>query len=405
LVWSRKDRKSGNLCIEYRGRDADGTRVAKGTISTMSCDPATSGFSTTNDYILGSGGEQMTEMTINGSGSTLVWEHSNVWAGGKIIATYSQDNTGSQNQASLLHFYLDDPLGTRRVQTDYAGVVEKTCQSLPFGDGETCLATPTEHLFTGKERDEESGNDYFGYRYLSTPIGRWTSPDPSGLFFSDPGNPQSLNLYAYVQNHPLTFTDPNGLQVDPSATSSEGWLRKLLRELGRSDGKPPDEDPEFAKKRWTTHQPASGHYFVVGLYPPGAGWFGHMGDAVDTQNTNGWATAKNFTPLDRVLVMVGVPFAGMERSDRQTYASHLSGFGHPLYLYHPISDDQYASIMDRIAARYDSNYGMQHQYEVFLNSCGQNVSDDIRAAGINGAPPRLLFGPWLDYLWLRVQAH
>ena len=46
----------------------------------MSCDPATSGFSTTNDYIPGPGGEQMTEMTMNGSGSTLVWEHTNVWA-------------------------------------------------------------------------------------------------------------------------------------------------------------------------------------------------------------------------------------------------------------------------------------------------------------------------------------
>jgi len=35
------------------GRDADGTRVAKGTITNWSCDPATSGFSTTNDFILG----------------------------------------------------------------------------------------------------------------------------------------------------------------------------------------------------------------------------------------------------------------------------------------------------------------------------------------------------------------
>src|SRR5580658_7478700 len=121
---------------------ADGTRVAKGSITNWSCDPTMSGFSTNNDYILGQGGEQMTEMTMNGSGSTLVWEHTNVWAGGKIIATYSQDNTGSQTEASLLHFYFDDPLGSRRVQTDFLGVVEKICQSLPFGDGETCLATP-----------------------------------------------------------------------------------------------------------------------------------------------------------------------------------------------------------------------------------------------------------------------
>ena len=265
--------------------------------------------------------------------------------------------------------------------------------------------------FTGKERDTESGNDYFKFRYLSSSMGRWTSPDPSGLFFSDAGNPQSLNLYSYVQNNPLAFVDPNGLEVDPAAT--EGWLRALLHRIGSffsggggggGGGNPPPSDPGFGG-HWTTHQPTSGHYFVTGLYPPGAGWFGHFGDGLDSQNTNGWATSKNFTPLDRVAVLVGVPFDGLERQDRKTYAKHLSGFGHPLYLYHPISDEAYASIQERITERYDPNYGAQHQYEIFLNSCGQNVGDDIRAAGINGAPPRILFGPWLDYFWLRIQAH
>jgi len=59
------------------------------------------------------------------------------------------------------------------VQTDYAGVVERTCMSLPCGNGETCLPTPTEHLFTGKERDQESGNDYFGARYYASTMGRF----------------------------------------------------------------------------------------------------------------------------------------------------------------------------------------------------------------------------------------
>jgi RHS repeat-associated protein len=30
--------------------------------------------------------------------------------------------------------------------------------------------------FTGKERDTESGNDYFGARYYSSAMGRWMSP-------------------------------------------------------------------------------------------------------------------------------------------------------------------------------------------------------------------------------------
>ena len=37
------------------------------------------------------------------------------------------------------------------------------------------------------------------------------SPDPLGLYYADPTNPQSLNLYAYALNNPLTNTDPTGL--------------------------------------------------------------------------------------------------------------------------------------------------------------------------------------------------
>ncbi len=65
--------------------------------------------------------------------------------------------------------------------------------------------------FTGKERDQESGLDYFGARYYGSALGRFTSPDPTGLGFSDPSDPQSLNLYHYVLNNPLRFVDHDGL--------------------------------------------------------------------------------------------------------------------------------------------------------------------------------------------------
>ena len=42
-------------------------------------------------------------------------------------------------------------------------------------------------------------------------MGRFVSPDPSGLVYADPRNPQSLNLYAYVLNNPLIHIDPSGL--------------------------------------------------------------------------------------------------------------------------------------------------------------------------------------------------
>jgi RHS repeat-associated protein len=63
--------------------------------------------------------------------------------------------------------------------------------------------------FTGKERDAETGLDYFGLRYMSPAQGRFTTPDPNGagasLF-----DPQSWNAYSYVNNRPLTHIDPDG---------------------------------------------------------------------------------------------------------------------------------------------------------------------------------------------------
>jgi RHS repeat-associated protein len=64
--------------------------------------------------------------------------------------------------------------------------------------------------YTGKERDAESGLDNFDFRYYASSMGRFMSPDDGDGGSSSPGNPQSWNLYAYVQNNPLTNVDPDG---------------------------------------------------------------------------------------------------------------------------------------------------------------------------------------------------
>jgi RHS repeat-associated protein len=186
--------------------DAAGNRVAKGNISSMSCDFSQPGsFQQTAGYVVGPSGEQLTEVDGNNN-----WKHTNVYAGGKQIGTYD---------AAGLHFYFDDPLGTRRAQTNAAGLVEATYQSLPFGDGlnqnpVTTADDPTENHFTGKERDTESGNDYFLARYYNSAMGRFVSPDwdvsKDPVPYSTLGNPQSLNLYAYVGDNPLSRNDPTG---------------------------------------------------------------------------------------------------------------------------------------------------------------------------------------------------
>jgi RHS repeat-associated protein len=187
--------------------DASGARVAKGSISALPATgqtcaaPTSPGFTLTNQYLLGQGGEQVTE--LNGSGA---WQHSNVWAGGRLLASYNGYG---------LHFPLTDPLGSRRVQANAAGAADETCLSMPYGDALSCSGDDaTEHHFTGKERDSESGNDYFGARYYSSAMGRFMSPDWSAkaepVPYAKLDNPQSLNLYAYVGNNPLNVTDPDG---------------------------------------------------------------------------------------------------------------------------------------------------------------------------------------------------
>ena len=76
----------------------------------------------------------------------------------------------------------------------------------------TCSAASTlpPHS-TGKERDTESGNDYFGARYYASTTGRFLSPDPSSLNYAHFTNPQSLNLYGYVYGNPISSVDPTGL--------------------------------------------------------------------------------------------------------------------------------------------------------------------------------------------------
>jgi RHS repeat-associated protein len=236
---------SGQM-VEYL-YDAGGFRIAKGNISNWAagCNINSNGFTLTTSYVLGLDNEQLTEMTR--SGSSAQWAHSNVFAAGQLIATYSPNPDPSQATNWILNYHLTDWLGTRRVLTDSAGNPQESCLSLPYGNGETCYPSPTEHLFTGKERDAESGNDYFGARYYASTMGRFLSPDPLGQWVADVGDPQSWNFYAYGRNNPLTNIDPTGLDclyfndagtgvesIDP--TNNQETLNKQASDCGANGG-------------------------------------------------------------------------------------------------------------------------------------------------------------------------
>ena len=108
-------------------------------------------------------------------------------------------------------YYHQDHLSVR-LTTDGNGNVVTQEGHFPFGEPWYQSGPTNKWFFTGKERDAESGNDYFGARYFGSSMGRFLSPDPSGLAYADPTNPQSLNLYSYVLNNPLHNIDPSGME-------------------------------------------------------------------------------------------------------------------------------------------------------------------------------------------------
>ena len=212
---------SGGAITQYV-YDAGGQRVAKGSLSTFPAagsvcpaPTAANGFSLTGAtaalFLRGALGEQQSE--YDGSGN---WRHTDIFAGGSLVATLNN------NATTPLSFNFSDWLGTKRLQSNFTGATQNTWSSDPFGAYLKPLGSgtdSTERHFTGKERDNESGNEYFGARYYSSSVGRWMSSDPDLTLKRILPNPQRWNRYVYVLNRPLFSVDQDGA-VDTPAQSA-----------------------------------------------------------------------------------------------------------------------------------------------------------------------------------------
>jgi RHS repeat-associated protein len=94
---------------------------------------------------------------------------------------------------------------------------------------------------TGKERDTESGLDYFGARYYGNALGRFLTPDwsakPVTIPYADLHDPQTLNLYGYVGNNPLSRRDADGHEVDltGNAKDKQAEQQRLAANASRTD--------------------------------------------------------------------------------------------------------------------------------------------------------------------------
>jgi RHS repeat-associated protein len=110
-------------------------------------------------------------------------------------------------------FLHEDLAGNTIAATDAKGAVLWKENYSPFGERmvSSAAASPNRQWFAGKPQDRESGLSYFGARYYDPAIGRFMGIDPVG--FQD-GNVHSFNRYAYGNNNPYKYRDPDGRFAD-----------------------------------------------------------------------------------------------------------------------------------------------------------------------------------------------
>ena len=115
--------------------------------------------------------------------------------------------------AELIYFFHPDHLGSASWITDLSGQPVQHLQYKPFGGDYIDQQDPNTDYserfrFTGKERDAETGYDYFGARYYSSSLGIWLSVDPMSDKYP------SLSPYVYCADNPMRLVDPKGKMLD-----------------------------------------------------------------------------------------------------------------------------------------------------------------------------------------------
>jgi RHS repeat-associated protein/uncharacterized repeat protein (TIGR02543 family) len=127
-------------------------------------------------------------------------------------ATLVPTSMGTPTTLQVVEYYHLDAVGSVRAVTDADGTVIARHDFRPFGEELNPQTPPHDRkLFTGQERDFETGLDYFYARQLRVQTGRFTTPDPvADLAWTDPTR-GATNPYAYVNNNPLRYVDPTGM--------------------------------------------------------------------------------------------------------------------------------------------------------------------------------------------------
>jgi len=200
-----------------------------------------------------------------------------------------------------MHDLLSEHRSSRivRLVTDGSGNVISRHDYLPFGEeitggyaGRTsalgfAASEGVPQRFTGKERDSESGLDYFGARYYGSALGRFSSPDPIGGHYTDP---QTLNKYAYVRNNPLRYVDPDGLDLKASCDEESDTCHKAHWWSGRYEGTWDQDHEHFTVTNFQTDSSGNSAGHTINFDASGIHIDGHQGSFIagtDATRVNG----------------------------------------------------------------------------------------------------------------------
>jgi len=142
------------------------------------------------------------------------------------------DSKLKQNFGGSASYFLQDHLGSTVKMTNSSGSVTESNSYDSFGKP-TNPYFSTRYQFTGREYESFSGLQYSRARFYDPQIGRFISEDPIGFAGGD------VNLYGYVGNNPVNFSDPFGLSPTfpcwpPSqcADQLDGVINRLMKGIG-----------------------------------------------------------------------------------------------------------------------------------------------------------------------------
>jgi RHS repeat-associated protein len=156
---------------------------------------------------------------------TLERETLNVFDDRHRLALAETRTAGEDRGPSeLIRYQLANHLDSSVLELDQDAQVISYEEYYPYGSTSyqavrAAVEAPKHYRYTGKERDTESGLYYYGARYYAPWLGRWTSCDPIGL-------KDGTDLYAYVKNNPIHYSDPTGTVagVDDAAEAAVAIL-------------------------------------------------------------------------------------------------------------------------------------------------------------------------------------